>query len=78
MASRYFGGAAPDGPPPTFFRFFSARCARMASSCSMAALTSSSKVKFLKSFRRSWSLVLSPRRKHSAFFSSVSTWCEPY
>jgi hypothetical protein len=82
---RYFGGAPlklllPADPGITVFLFFSSASALtfIILSWSMSALTKSMYDKLERCTRHSCRWMVSPERYRLAFFSSVSTWYDPY
>jgi hypothetical protein len=82
---RYLGGALLELPLPAdlgiiLFLFFSSASsmAFIILSWSMAALTNSLYDKLERCTRRSNRWMVSPTRYRLAFFSSVSTWYDPY
>jgi predicted neutral ceramidase superfamily lipid hydrolase len=82
---RYLGGAPLDQPLPEdpgmiFFLFFSLSLAQafIDPSLLMAVLASLLYDRLGNIFRRSCIWTVSPLRKRLTFFSSVSTWWDPY
>jgi hypothetical protein len=82
---RYFGGAPLElplleDPGIILFLFFSSSSATALINLywSMAALTNSLYDKLERYTRRSCRWMVSPARYSLAFFSSVSTWYDPY